>query len=541
MTIPNRLHFVWIGDRPLPDWARENLDEWRRLHPEWSVELHGGEACLPQFAALYSAAPIINRSDILRYSVLQRYGGWYFDVDMYPLRALDDAADAWQLDGSRVLIAEQHGQRNKALTHNPTPIAGVPDATLWPALNDALLSVEMPFTWIRTGPELCTRLVREHPGMWEPAGWPWFYPAAIGEAGYLWQICRTQGPAVMRRVAPTGGQLPYAMHLWAGAGKNGGIPVAHGGGHTVVEPRPDAEAPLGLRVCLSCMKLQWDDETQPFRALAEGLSRIGCRVDVCDLEDEDGPRLADLVFVWNGRRGSYRLPLKAAARHRVPIFVAEHGFFDRRAHTHFDHRDILHWASWANDWDRPAPPEGSERLARVWPDALQPFEKRNGYVLVLGQIKGDAQMQESETDSSTALTKAVARSLPEGVVGRFRRHPRARVARVQYLPPCEAETLREAVAGAQFCVTINSNAGNEALAWGCPVLCFGPALYEQAGVALPTSMATLTDDLKTMLAGWRPETGRVRNYLQWLACRQFSQEEIRQGEMLRGLIGRALG
>jgi hypothetical protein len=535
--IPKVIHFVWIGERALPAWAAETLSEWERLNPGWEVRLHGDEACLPEFAQLYAEAPIINRSDILRYSIIQRYGGWYFDVDMYPLRGLDGAAEAWGLDGSRVLIAEQHGNRNASLTHNPTPIAGTPDAPLWPVLNEALLSVTRPLNWVRTGPELCTRLVKEHPALWRVAGWPWFCPAGIGDAGALWEICRRDGPEVMRRVAPTGGQLPYAMHLWAGAGKDGGIPVKSSRSRAILTPDPAAERPLGLRVCLSCMELQWADETQPFQAIAEGLARIGCTVDVRDLDDSEGPALADLVVVWNGRRGPYRAPIEAARRHGIPALVAEHGFFDRRAHTHFDHRDILHWASWAGDWDRPAPGCGAERLARVWPQPLQPFERREGYVLVLGQLQGDAQMQESEINESTTLCRWVKRSLPPRVRGEFRPHPKqARPARVELLPRCEAGSLEEAVAGARFAVTVNSNGGNEALALGCPVLCLGPALYARAGVALQTSGATFKRYFDTMLSGWRPETDAVRNYLEWLACRQFSQADIREGEMLRRLL-----
>ena len=73
------------------------------------------------------------------------------------------------------------------------------------------------------------------------------------------------------------------------------------------------------------------------------------------------------------------------------------------------------------------------------------------------------------------------------------------------------------------------------------MLCFGPALYAAAGVALQTTMSDLGDALSTMLSGWRPDAEKVRNYLHWLACRQWSQEEIREGAMLASLVRKALG
>ncbi len=190
----------------------------------------------------------------------------------------------------------------------------------------------------------------------------------------------------------------------------------------------------------------------------------------------------------------------------------------------------------------PAPPEGAERLARVWPHQLRPFGARSGYVLVLGQLSGDSQMDESEIQVCTQLEKIVSRSLPPGADAVFRPHPLARPKprHAQYLPRCEAPTLAGAVEGARFAVTVNSNAAGECLAMGCPVLCFGPALCAKAGVARQTAVSTLRDDLALMVRGWRPDGEAVRNYLRWLACRQWSQEELREGTVLSHLVRRAL-
>ncbi len=99
-----------------------------------------------------------------------------------------------------------------------------------------------------------------------------------------------------------------------------------------------------------------------------------------------------------------------------------------------------------------------------------------------------------------------------------------------------AETLEDAVARARFCVTINSNAGSEALALGCPVLCFGPALYEMGHVAVKTSRKTLMADILDLLAGACPTQDAVVNYLYHLACHQYGLDELRRGDCLRRIM-----
>ena len=93
---------------------------------------------------------------------------------------------------------------------------------------------------------------------------------------------------------------------------------------------------------------------------------------------------------------------------------------------------------------------------------------------------------------------------------------------------------------ARFVITINSNSIIEALAQGVPCLAFGPSLAINAGAVHPTTMATLQEDIKEMLKGWRPAEGAVENYLQWLAARQYRYDEFMDAELVRRLL-RAVG
>jgi len=101
VSIPSVLHHIWVGS-PLPNWARKNIEEWRRLHPNWGGVIWTDENMPPLMnQKLYDKAPQIVgadavgqfRADLARYEILYRQGGFYADVDTVPLRPIDDALE----------------------------------------------------------------------------------------------------------------------------------------------------------------------------------------------------------------------------------------------------------------------------------------------------------------------------------------------------------------------------------------------------------------------------------------------------------------
>jgi len=545
--IPKLIHFAWTGlpgqqAPPMPEWAADNIERFRRLNPDYEVRIHGEEALLPKYRILYDAATTFaHTSDLLRYSILQRYGGWWFDADIFPFRPVRDIESAYALDGHQLFVTEQHGQLSKRLTYNGAVMAAIgPECVAWPAIDEALAKLPKNPPRVATGPGLLTELMKRYRQLFVVGAWPWFYPAEIGRAGRLYSMFRRQGIGKATRIAPTGGQLPFTMHLWSGEkaelreSKPKGLMDSYEG--------ESGGQYKGLLVGLAPNRVQWQNSpvcTMPFRAIAEGLTRLGCDVEVIDCATADDISLYDVLIVWNGRKGEHvRLPQIARDR-GIPTIYLELGFLARNKHWQADHAGILHWASWSDRLCSPAPEGSAERLAKVRPRPKKCKWTGRKYVLVLGQVPGDSQLDECEINSPVLLDRIVARMLPKGEEGRFRPHPRDNVQRPAYLPRCEAETIEEAIAGARFAITINSNAGNECLALGCPVLCFGPALYAQAGVALRTSMATFYREFQQMLDGWQPEQAKVENYLCWLAARQWHVKEWASGEPFKQLFKEA--
>ena len=540
--IPRTIHFVWIGPE-MPEWGRRNILEFRRLNPDHEVRVHGEEVLLPCYRALYdSLAEPGEKCDLLRYSVLEEFGGWYFDVDFWPFRPLAEAESAWRLDGSRLFLAEQ-STPDKRDWLNGACLAVGPGWSGWPLLREMVLGTSHA-GWGTFGPRMVTRFARAHAPLVEIAGRAWWYGPGTQWAGKLYRCAVAGRMETIRRFLPdTGGQLPFAMHLWAY--KHSDKIAADGGNEQ--------------RVALLCDRPEWFDGQQAiFDGIEQGLSSLGFRVDRVLRERGALAKAADipdLLVVWNGVRQTEGEIVSAARRLGVQVILLEHGFWQRNRYVQVDTEGTQHRASWAQRLREPAPTVGVERLARFYPDGVSPMRpRRKGYVLVLGQVPRDSQLWDSEIQGPLPLQRAVKAALPTGVPVCFRPHPQCSNVRLpahkRILPtladdPSEAQAYRTSKAGtglaaalanARFVVTINSTAGNEALAAGVPLLAFGPALYTMAGVARQTTVKTLKEDLAAMLNGWVPEQAAVENYLQWLAARQWTAEELARGDALRDIV-----
>lgn len=139
LLIPRTLHFIWVGD-PMPDHLVGNLRTWRDHHPEWDVRVWSDEDLTDldnqhwyNLAEQLVPADAVGqiRSDIARYEILWRHGGFYADVDTYPLRDITP-----QLAGHSVWAAAEdaHWVGNTYLASVPehplmrTLIDGIPDS-----------------------------------------------------------------------------------------------------------------------------------------------------------------------------------------------------------------------------------------------------------------------------------------------------------------------------------------------------------------------------------------------------------------------------
>lgn len=95
--IPKIIHQTW-KNKNIPDKWKHCQREWVRLHPDWTYILWTDQDIRnhiqnyhPEFLEIHDSYEYpIQRADMIRYFILYDYGGVYCDLDMYPLKSLDD-------------------------------------------------------------------------------------------------------------------------------------------------------------------------------------------------------------------------------------------------------------------------------------------------------------------------------------------------------------------------------------------------------------------------------------------------------------------
>lgn len=97
--IPKKLHFIWLGSNDRPRAFEVFLTKWRQLYPDYEIIIWDDEKVdksdvipkeIKPLYEKYSKYPVY-RSDLLRYCILYKLGGLYFDVDFEPLRRIQDS------------------------------------------------------------------------------------------------------------------------------------------------------------------------------------------------------------------------------------------------------------------------------------------------------------------------------------------------------------------------------------------------------------------------------------------------------------------
>lgn len=96
--IPYFIHIIWLGPKPFPIDSIENIRHWQKFHPNWTfffwtdrervlplphmrMRLLSGKDFPHLYREFLESTNYAEKSDILRYEILYRYGGIYIDHD----------------------------------------------------------------------------------------------------------------------------------------------------------------------------------------------------------------------------------------------------------------------------------------------------------------------------------------------------------------------------------------------------------------------------------------------------------------------------
>lgn len=86
VIIPRIIHLIWLGNKTMPINYRYYLETWKQYHPTWEIKLWNREAILkenfPNMDLFLLARSHAEQADLIRYEILNRYGGLYIDTDI---------------------------------------------------------------------------------------------------------------------------------------------------------------------------------------------------------------------------------------------------------------------------------------------------------------------------------------------------------------------------------------------------------------------------------------------------------------------------
>ncbi len=91
--IPKIIHYVWLGNDPLPEEMRKCLDSWKRWMPDYRL-VKWDENAIRDLDSVFIREALEEKkwafaSDVVRLYAISQYGGIYLDTDVMVYRSFD--------------------------------------------------------------------------------------------------------------------------------------------------------------------------------------------------------------------------------------------------------------------------------------------------------------------------------------------------------------------------------------------------------------------------------------------------------------------
>lgn len=92
--IPKIIHYCWFGGKPIPKYAKKNIESWEKFFPDYAIkewnENNFNIEIIPYTQESYKQKNYAFVSDFVRYWVLYQEGGVYFDTDVEVIKSFSD-------------------------------------------------------------------------------------------------------------------------------------------------------------------------------------------------------------------------------------------------------------------------------------------------------------------------------------------------------------------------------------------------------------------------------------------------------------------
>jgi len=200
------------------------------------------------------------------------------------------------------------------------------------------------------------------------------------------------------------------------------------------------------------------------------------------------------------------------------VLILERGYIgDRFSYTSIGWNGLNGYARFPHYAD-----DGGDRFSRMGVE-IEDWNPHGEYVLLIGQVKGDASLRGQNLRHWYADTARHARTVYNLPV-RFRPHPEElKRGHSTTVAGCETDLgkLRDALMGAAVVVTFNSNTAVESVLAGKPTVCM-----DAGSMAWTVCAHSLGDAPPRAREAWAHA----------LAWKQWTLDEIRNGDALIGIV-----
>ena len=92
--IPKIIHYCWFGGNPLPPFACKCIESWKKFLPDYEIKEWNEENfdvnSVPYVREAYNEKKYAFVSDYVRFFVLYKFGGLYFDTDVEIINNVND-------------------------------------------------------------------------------------------------------------------------------------------------------------------------------------------------------------------------------------------------------------------------------------------------------------------------------------------------------------------------------------------------------------------------------------------------------------------
>lgn len=130
ILIPKIIHQIWLGPYKSPSEFLKYADIWKELHPNWEYKLWTEKdvknLTFPDRDLYDKASSYQEKAEILKYTILNQFGGLYVDVDYKPIRKFDYLHHTYKFYGGIL----PPGEKNNNVHVSTSIIATAPNSLI---------------------------------------------------------------------------------------------------------------------------------------------------------------------------------------------------------------------------------------------------------------------------------------------------------------------------------------------------------------------------------------------------------------------------